>query len=193
MTQFTVHDKNTASDKAKALLQRAERAFGFVPNLIGVLAESPAAAKAYLDLNAIFSGTSFTQTEQQVVLLTISRYHECHYCIAAHSTVAQMQKVPAEVVAAIRNDQRIPNNQLEVLRAFTAAVVDKRGWVTQQDLDAFFAAGYEKHHVLDIIVGAAQKTISNYTNHVSETPVDEVFEVHRWTPPVENLKAVGAH
>lgn len=93
MTHFTVHNKNTASDKSKESLQKAEQAFGFVPNLIGVLAESPAAAQAYLDLNTIFSSSSFTATEQQVVLLAISRYHECHYCIAAHSTVAQMQKV----------------------------------------------------------------------------------------------------
>lgn len=193
MTQFTVHNNNTAPDKAKASLQKAEQAFGLVPNLIGVLAESPAAAKAYLDLNATFSGSSFTPTEQQVVLLTISRYHECHYCMAAHSTVAQMQKVPSEVVEAIRNDQPIPDSQLEVLRNFTTAVVDKRGWVSQQELDTFFAAGYGKRHVLDIIVGAAQKTISNYTNHVSETPVDAAFSAHSWTPPAAVLKtAVNA-
>ncbi len=193
MTQFTVHNKNTASEKAKESLQKAEQAFGFAPNLIGVLAESPQAAKAYLDLNTLFSSTSFTPSEQQVVLLAISRYHECHYCIAAHSTVAHMQNVPAEVVEAIRNDQRIPNRQLEALRSFTTAVVDKRGWVTQQDLDAFFAEGYNNRHVLDIIVGAAQKTISNYTNHVSETPLDEAFVAQRWTPPAENLKvAVNA-
>lgn len=193
MTQFTIHNKNTASDKAKESLQKAEQTFGFVPNLMGVLAESSAAAKAYLELNEIFSGTSFTSSEQQVVLLAISRYHECHYCIAAHSTVAQMQKVPSEVVEAIRNDQSIPNSQLEALRIFATEVVDKRGWVSQQDLDTFFAAGYDEGHVLDIIVGAAQKTISNYTNHVSETPVDEAFLANSWTPPEELKVAVNAH
>lgn len=193
MTQFTIHNKNTASDKSKESLKKAEQAFGFVPNLIGVLAESPAAAQAYLDLNTIFSNSSFTPTEQQVVLLAISRYHECHYCIAAHSTVAQMQKVPSEVVQAIRNDQPIPNKQLEILKTFTTEVVDKRGWVSQQDLDNFFAVGYDKSHVLDIIVGAAQKTISNYTNHVSETPVDEVFLDHSWIAPEDLKVAVNAH
>ncbi len=194
MTQFTVHNKNTAADQAKTSLQAAEKAFGFVPNLMGVLAESSVAGKAYLELNATFSSSSFTPTEQQVVLLAISRYHECHYCIAAHSTVAQMQKVPTDVVEAIRNDRPIANPHLEALRVFATDVVDKRGWVSQQDLDAFFAAGYTKGHVLDIIVGAAQKTISNYTNHVSETPVDEAFSAHRWTPPTQVLKtAMNAH
>ncbi len=194
MTQFTIHTDNSASDKAKISLKKAQQTFGFVPNLIGVLAESPTAAQAYLDLNTIYSSTSFTPSEQQVVLLAISRYHECHYCIAAHSTVAQMQNVPADVVEAIRNDQPIHHKQLEALRVFATAVVDKRGWVSEQDLDAFFAAGYEKRHVLDIIVGAALKTISNYTNHVSETPVDEAFTAYRWTPPAEVVKtAVNAH
>ncbi len=190
MTQYIIHDNSTAPEQSKESLQKAKQAFGLVPNLIGVLAESPAAAKAYLDLNNVFSSSSFTPTEQQVVLLAISSYHECHYCIAAHSTVAQMQTIPSEVVKAIRNDQPIPDSQLETLRIFTTAVVDKRGWVTQQELDTFFAAGYNKSHVLDIIVGAAQKTISNYTNHISETPVDDAFSAHRWTPPEHHLKAV---
>lgn len=189
MTQFTIYNHNTASDKAKVALQKAEQAFGFVPNLMGVLAESPAAANAYLELNSIFSRSSFSQTEQQVVLLAISRYHECHYCIAAHSTVAQMQKVPSKIVEAIRNDLPIPDVQLEALRIFATKLVDQRGWVSEQDIQAFYDAGYEQQHVLEIIVGAAQKTISNYTNHVSETPVDSAFSAHRWEPPVEELKA----
>lgn len=65
--------------------------------------------------------------------------------------------------------------------------------MSQQDLDTFFAAGYNKSHVLDIIVGAAQKTISNYTNHVSETPVDEVFLDHSWKAPEDLKVAVNAH
>ena len=35
--------------------------------------------------------------------------------------------------------------------------------------------------VLDVILGLAQKTMSNYINHVAETPVDEVFQPLKWT------------
>lgn len=192
MTLFTVHNPKTAPEQSVGPLQRAEAAYGFVPNLIGVLAESPAAVEAYLDLSQIFDKSAFSRTERQVVLLAISRYHECHYCVAAHSTIAQMQKVPAEVVSAIRTDQPIPDRKLEALRAFTTVVVGQRGWVSGKDLNAFLTAGYEKRHVLEVIVGAAFKTISNYTNHVTETPVDSAFANNRWEAPaaLESVKAI---
>ena len=67
-------------------------------------------------------------TVGQLVILTASRLNDCHYCIAAHSTVAEMQKVPADVIEAIRKDQPIAGSKLEALRTFTTAVVEKRAW-----------------------------------------------------------------
>jgi len=32
-----------------------------------------------------------------------------------------------------------------------------------------------------VILGLAQKTISNYTNHIAETPLDEPFQSLAWT------------
>ncbi len=109
MTQFTVHTKETAPKKSVQTLETAEKAFGFIPNLIGVLAESPAAAKGYLTLSGIFDESSLTATERQVVILTASRYNECHDCMAAHSVVSEMHNVPQQIVDAIRNDQPIVN------------------------------------------------------------------------------------
>ena len=186
MTLFTVHSQRTAPDKSIEQLQIAENTFGFVPNLIGVLAESPAAAKAYLGLNEIFDTTSFSTTERQVILLTVSRYAECHYCIAEHSTVAEMQKVPREIIDAIRNDEPIAIYKLEVLRVFTTVAVDKRGQVSDQDLSVFFEAGYEKQQVLEVIVGIAMKTLSNYVNHISDTSVDSAFAAKCWSMPSHN-------
>ncbi len=107
MQDFTVHTIDTTPKQSIALLQGAQKAFGFVPNLIGVLAESPATTEAYLTLSQIFDKSSLTPIERQVAILAISRYKECDYCMAAHSAIASMQKVPADVVQAIRNDQPI--------------------------------------------------------------------------------------
>lgn len=180
MNPFTVHSPDTAPGKSIEPLRNAEKIFGFVPNLIGVLAESPVAAEAYLNLNEIFDTTSLSETERQVVVLTSSRYAECRYCIAAHSTVAEMQKVPSEVIDAIRNDEPIAIYKLEALRAFTIAVVDKRGQVSDQDLSAFFEAGYGKQQVLEVIVGLSMTTLGNYVNHISNTPVDDAFAGNSW-------------
>ncbi len=177
---FTVHSQNRTSEKSKEQLQNAEKAFSFVPNLIGVLAESSVAAKAYLQLTEIFDTTSLSVAERQVVLLTVSRYARCHYCIAAHSTVAELQKVPSEVIDAIRNDQPIAIYKLEALRAFTASVVDNRGCISDQDLTDFFEEGFKKQQVLEVIVVISMKTLSNYVNHICDTPVDSAFAANSW-------------
>ena len=187
MSQFDVHSKETASTESAELLATAEKTYGFVPNLLGVMAESPATIKAYMTIGKIFDESSFSATERQVVILAASRFNECDYCVAAHSVVAGMQKVPADVIDAIRDDQPIDDEKLEALRTFTTAVVEKRGWVSGDEIAAFLAAGYNKAQILEVIVGLSFKTLSNYVNHIAETPLDDAFAAQAWTPVTDRL------
>ena len=185
MTTFNVHTKQTAPSEAVELLENAERAYGFVPNLLGAFAESPATLKGYTTLGKIFDESSLSTVEKQVVLLTASRYSECHYCVAAHSTVADMQSVPEAVIEAIRNDEPIEDAKLETLRDFTIAVIEKRGWVTSVDIDEFIAAGFTRAQVLEVVLGVGLKTISNYINHIVDTPIDAAFAPREWQPATD--------
>ena len=187
MSILKVHTKDTAPSASKPLLADAEKAFGFVPNLLGVFAESPAALKAYLTIGQIFDESSFSPTERQVVILAASRFNECHYCVAAHSVVAGMQQVPADVIEALRADRPIANDKLQALRVFTTAVVEARGWVSQDQVGAFLTAGYNKAQVLEVILGITFKTLSNYSNHIADTPLDAAFKTQAWTPAVSKL------
>ncbi len=182
MNEFKVHNKETATGGSVELLDVTEKALGFIPNLFGVFAESPAALKAYVTIGKIFDESSFSPTERQVVILAASRFNKCHYCIAAHSVVAEMQRVPADVVEAIRSDQSLADSRLEALRTFTITVVEKRGWATDDDIAAFLAAGFTNAQILEVILGVTYKTLSNYTNHISDTPLDEAFAPRAWTP-----------
>jgi len=181
MTQFSLHTIETAPSASVRQLAAIQKNFGFIPNLAGVLAEAPAALESYFSLGALFDKTSLSATERQVVLLTASRENRCHYCLAAHSVVALMQSVPEPVIESIRNDDRIADARLEALRRFTTAIVRKRGMLDPKDLEAFFGAGYSRAHVLEVIVGVAMKTISSYTNHIADTPLDEAFALAAWS------------
>ena len=182
MSDFNVHTLGTAPDKSVKLLEAMKQSAGFIPNLLGVMAESPAVAEAYTTLGKIFSRTSLTPVEQQVTLLAINRYNECDYCMAAHSVIASAQKVPADVIQAIRDDQPVKDERLEALRLFATQVVDQRGWVQDADISAFLSAGYTHAQVLEVILAVSFKTLSNYTNHVAETPLDDAFAARAWTP-----------
>ena len=182
MLQFPVHTVDNAPEASKDILAQAGKAFGFVPNLLGVLALAPAAAQAYFNLNAIFNSTSLSDLERQVVLLTVSRENGCDYCLAAHTAGATMAKIPPAVLNAFRAGQRLPNARLDALHRMIQAMVSKRGRLDSADIDAFLAAGYSSAQLLEIIVGIALKTISNYTNHVADTPLDAPFKQFAWTP-----------
>lgn len=172
---YTVHDKQSAPQEANPLLDKAEQNYGFVPNLLGVMAESPALLEAYMTISQIFEKTDFTATEKQTVLLAVSEHNECGYCKAAHSAIASMQEVPQPVIQSVVEGRPIDDPRLEALRKFTRTVVATRGNPEQGDIDAFFEAGYSRRHLLDVLVGVGMKTMSNYTNHIAETPVDEQF------------------
>jgi uncharacterized peroxidase-related enzyme len=181
MTQFPVHTLKTAPSPSARQLELIQKNLGFIPNLAGVLAEAPAALESYFSLGALFAKTSLSRTERQVVLLAVSRENRCHYCMAAHSVIARMQSVPELVIESIRNDGRIGDAKLEALRRFTTSMVRKRGMLDRRDLEAFFAAGYSRTHVLEVVVGVAMKTISNYTNHIAATPLDDAFASAAWS------------
>ena len=91
-----------------------------------------------------------------------------------------MMKVDPVITEALRNETPLPTAKLEGLRNMTLAIVRGRGIVSEAETAAFFALGYEPRQILDIILGLAQKTISNYTNHFAKTPVDERFQVFAW-------------
>lgn len=181
MSHLAVYTIDTAPPASQQGLTGAQSAFGFVPNLLGVLAASPAALRAYLSVSEAFDASAFTDVERQVVLLTVSAEHECHYCMAAHSAVATVAKMPREVLDALRRGEPIPDARLETLRRTTRTLVTARGRLRDEELTAFLAAGFTKAQLLDVIAGIAQKTISNYTNHVAETPLDRPFEKFAWT------------
>ena len=152
MSIFSIHTAETAPEASGPILDSAARKFGFVPNLLGALAEAPAALQAAVTLVDILARSSFTPTEREVVLITVSTANECHYCVAAHSTIAGMQKVPADVIAALRDGRPIADARLEALRRFTATLVENRGWATDDDVQTFLA-GLEATGALDRILG----------------------------------------
>ncbi len=162
------------------MLEGVQKGLGFIPNMLGYMAESPALLKGYTTLNGIFEKSGLSPEERQIVLLSVSRKNSCHYCMAAHTSIAQMQKVPSEVIRALRDGTAIDDPKLEALRTFTDKLVESRGFPGEADVAAFLAAGYGKQHVLDVILGIGLKTLSNYTNHIVETEVDDAFAANAW-------------
>jgi len=181
MTTFTVHTKETAPEGSKPILDGVQQAYGFIPNLMGVFAESPAAIEGYGTFSGILEKSDLSPTEIQIILMTNNRINGCTYCMAAHSTISQMQEVPSDVIDALRSGSALADAKLEALRTFAVKVNENRGHLEPAEIEAFLAAGYTKGNVLEVIMGTALKLMSNYTNHVAKTPVDDAFQHNAWS------------
>ena len=181
MTEFALHTVETAPEASKPFLAKSKRAYGMIANLHAGMAEAPALLEGYQALAGIFDKTDLSETERQIILMTNNRLNGCTYCMAVHTSISQVAKVPAEVIEALRNGTAIADPKLEALRQFAIVVNEKRGWVDQDDLDGLFAAGYTKQTALEVIVGTSLKVMSNYTNHIVHSPVDAVFQANVWS------------
>ncbi len=184
MAEFQIHTIETAPAASKPLLEAAQKNFGgMLPNLFGVFAEAPKLLEGYATLSGIFAKSSLSDVEQHIVYLTVSYENGCTYCMAAHTVGAQMSGVDAGIVESLRDGTAIADDKLEALRQFTGKMVADRGWVSTENVQAFLDAGYTREQVLDVVLGVGLKTLSNYTNHLASTPVDEPFKAHVWSKP----------
>lgn len=181
MTTLKIHNIESATEASKPLLEQSLKSNGMVPGLHGVLAGAPKLFEGYQTLHKLFTESSFDKEELTVVWQAINVEHECHYCVPAHTAIAGMMKVDDAITQALRNETALENSKLEALRTMTLSITRNRGHVTSEDLNAFYAAGYGEQQVLEIILGLSQKVISNYTNHIANTPVDAPFEKFAWS------------
>ncbi|MGV8842801.1 MAG: carboxymuconolactone decarboxylase family protein [Pseudomonas sp.] len=181
MSSFTLHDHNSAPEAAKPLLENSQKGFGMIPGLHAVMAEAPGLLEGYQVLHGLFLNSSLSADEKTVVWQTINVEHACHYCVPAHTGIAKSMKVSDEVSNALRDETPLPSAKLEALRDFTLAMVRQRGEVEPKQVQDFYAVGYTQKNVLEVILGLSQKVMSNYTNHIAQTPVDEPFKRFAWS------------
>ena len=180
MSNFKIHTLETVPAESKALAEGSIKANGMLPNLHAVMAEAPGLFEGYQVLHKLFTESSFDADQMTVVWQTINVEHECTYCVPAHTAIAGMMGVDSAITEALRNQTAMPTDKLQVLHETTLAMVRSRGNLSQDEITKFFDAGYTQRQLLEIVVGMAQKVMSNYTNHLAETPVDAPFQSFAW-------------
>ena len=180
---FELHTVETAPESVKPELEVAQSTYGTIPNLYRGLANAPAALKMYLAFNKTMDEFAhLTPVERQVVYLTISAENGCTYCVGAHSVLAGMAEMPSDTLAELREQRPLSDLKLNALRNFALAQMEHRGWLPEEALNDFVSAGYDQRHVLEVITLLAQKTMSNYFNHIAQTPLDDMFQSMAWEP-----------
>jgi uncharacterized peroxidase-related enzyme len=179
---FPVHTPQSAPSEAKDTLDKVIQAWGFLPNLGAVIAESPAALELlWVGYAALTSKGTLTAAEQQLIAVAASRENQCAYCVAAHSTMALGAKLAPDVLRAVRGGQATTDRKLAALRLVAERLVRQRGALSPTEQQDFVDAGYTRGQLLEVIGWVAIKTLTNYVNHVAETPVDDQWLGQAWS------------
>jgi len=172
---------SSASEVQASILNKAKKQVGFIPNMYSNMVNLPAYLDSYLHGYGLFREQSdLSLAEQEIVFLAISKANDCHYCMAAHSTLAaNYSGVAEEVLTAIRNGEVINDNKLAALYAMAVEINNSRGRPADNIVKTFLQEGYSEPHLLAIILAVSVKVLSNYSNHLFDTEVDKTFLAYK--------------
>lgn len=168
--------KATAPAEAKELLDGLAGVFGFTPNLGYAIAAEPSALSAYITILQSLATTTLDPVAQQVALASASRANSADYGVAVHATLAAKVGASADVVEALRNGGPIADPKLEAVRRFADAIASKRTQVSDSDVNALKAVGYDRRAAVAIALAAAGKTLVNTVAHLSRVDIDTGFQ-----------------
>lgn len=173
MPRLTTHSIETAPEAAKPRLEQAQRANGFLPNLLGVLANAPAALEMYQEVGKINAKTSLSPAEIEVVQITAAVENGCDFCVAGHSKIAAKKlHMPDATINALREHGRLEDAREAALATFTLALMRQKGKVSDEELQNFLAAGYSEQQVLEVTLGIALATLCNYANNIAQSDIN---------------------
>jgi AhpD family alkylhydroperoxidase len=170
----------SAPDNSKPALAQLQKAFGVLPNIAAVIANSPKLVNALVAVFQQVHTSSFAEKEIQIVLLTDAVVNSCKYAVAMHTELALQSGVSSKETGAIRERRAPGDKRFAALSALAKSLIEKRGHPSDEELDSFLAAGFTKEQVLEVIAIVAASTITNYAGTIADPPLEEPFRQHAW-------------
>lgn len=170
MPTLTPVDPANATGDVKAIFDGPLK--GKHLNIFTGMANSPATLKSYLELSGVLAGGNFNAKEREIIQLVSAQTNSCDYCVAAHTAIAKGAGLSDDQTVQARQGHFDGDDKLNALAKFTAAMLEKKGHTSDDDLASFKAAGYTDAHAAEVIPNLALAFLTNYFNHFNETPVD---------------------
>lgn len=172
---------DAAPAASQPLLAAVQKKLGSVPNMFRAMASTPAGLEGYLGLEGALGRDSLGARTRERIALAVAEVNQCGYCLAAHAYLGKnLAKLDDAEIARNRAGGSADAKADAAVR-FAVQVAQRRGQVTDADLAAVKAAGFEDRAVVEIVLHVALNTLTNYVNLVAGTDID--------FPRVEALRA----
>jgi AhpD family alkylhydroperoxidase len=182
MSIFEVQTIKRAPEGSRAPLEKLRATFGMVPNVAGIIANSPVLANIFVPLFEGVHGGTFIEAEIQTLLLTNAVTNGCAWAVAFHSYLALKAGLDPADVEAIRERCAPREPRYAALSAYARSLIEQRGHVGDAAVTTFLAAGFKPDQALEALAVSAASTITNYTLNIAEPPLEPLFREHAWRP-----------
>ena len=180
--KFEVQTIDRAPEGSRAPLEKLQQVFGMVPNVAGVIANSPVLANIFVPMFAAVHAGTFTEAEIQTLLLTNAVTNSCAWAVAFHSHLALEAGLSPADVQAMR-ERRVPREpRYAALSVYARSLIEQRGHVGEAAVAAFLSAGFKQDQALEVVAVSAASTITNYVLNIAEPPLEPLFQKHAWRP-----------
>lgn len=172
MSRIDIPSVEASPAASQPLLAAVHQQLGVVPNLMKMVGNSPAALEGYLSLNgAVAKGVLELGLRERIALAT-AEYNGCEYCLAAHTYLGKnLAKLDDAEIDRARDAHSADARTAAALH-FARRVTAERGHVSDTDLAAVRAAGFNDAAIVEIVTNVALNVLTNYVNNVAATDID---------------------
>lgn len=182
MSIFEIQTIDQAPEGSRAPLKKLQQVFGMIPNVAGVIANSPVLANIFVPMFEAVHGGTFTEAEIQTLLLTNAVTNSCAWAAAFHSHLALEAGLDPADVQAIRERRAPREPRFAALSTYARSLIETRGHVGEDAVSALLSAGFKAEQALEVVAVSAASTITNYTLNIAQPPLEPMFQAHAWRP-----------
>jgi len=170
MSNFNVPTREEVSANNQAIFDNLKKAVGFVPNIYAAMGHSEHALGSYLQFSG--AASSFNKKQKEVIDLAVSQLNECRYCQSAHTITGKMNGFTDEQIIELRKGGASWDSKIDVLARTAVNIVTTKGKIGTAALEEFYAAGYTKANVVDLIMAIGIITVTNLFHNVTDVAID---------------------
>ena len=153
-------------DKTEELLGQVRMKLGFVPELMRVLAHSPAALAGYLSLRDNLSTGRLPVQLREQIAMTVAAINACDACLASHTRFGREAGLAEDEIKAARHMTSADPASAAALR-FARILLDARGHVLDADMAVVRAAGFDDLAIIEITATVALNLFANLVNNLA--------------------------
>lgn len=160
-----------ATGQAAELFSAITSKVGKVPNLYRTLGQAPSALAGLLQFGEALDGGSLSAPVKEQIALRVGNRNGCDYCESAHTAIGKMVGLTEEQTVAARQGHADEAKAQAILN-LVDAILEREGFVTDDQLDAAHDAGVTDAEVLEITGQVIKNFFTNFVNHIAQTEVD---------------------